>query len=235
MPTGLKYSQIITEGFTAQYDEETNRVTITRNEDNTENLTAYQEGALDSETIEIECVVDTSENGKILTNVAWISEEIDEYGNVIVDEVGEDRDSEPGTAPDVNKDNMEDYKGNTDNKDDLTDPDYFYEGEQDDDDFEKLILESNEFDLKLIKRITEVNGETVPERLLGVDITNLANGSQTTADYQMNKEPVSVSTGDLVTYTFRVYNEGSIDGYVEELTEDIPEGLEFLEQISILI
>ncbi len=228
LPTGLKYSQIITEGFTAQYDEEMNRVTITRNEDNTENLTAYQEGALDSETIEIECVVDTSENGKILTNVAWISEEIDEYGNVIVDEVGEDRDSEPGTAPDVNKDNMEDYKGNTDNKDDLTDPDYFYEGEQDDDDFEKLILESNEFDLKLIKRITEVNGETVPERLLGVDITNLANGSQTTADYQMNKEPVSVSTGDLVTYTFRVYNEGSIDGYVEELTEDIPEGLEFL-------
>ena len=228
LPSGLKYSQITTEGFTAEYDEETNRLTITRDENNTENLTAYQEGQLDSETIEIECIVDTSDNGKILTNVAWISEEIDEYGNVIVDEVGEDRDSEPGTAPNVNKDNMEDYKGNADNKDDLTDSDYFYEGEQDDDDFEKLILESNEFDLKLIKRITAVNGETVPERLLGVDITNLANGTQTTADYQMNKEPVSVSTGDLVTYTFRIYNEGSIDGYVEELTEDIPEGLEFL-------
>ncbi len=228
LPSGLKYSQIITEGFTAQYDEATNRVTITRDANNTENLAAYDGTTLDSETIEIECVVDTSENGKILTNVAWISEEIDEYGNVIVDEVGEDRDSEPGTAPNVDKDNMEDYKGNTQNQDDLTDPDYFYQGEQDDDDFEKLILESNEFDLKLIKRITEVNGEIVPERLLGVDITNLANGTQTTADYQMNKEPVSVSTGDLVTYTFRVYNEGSIDGYVEELTEDIPEGLEFL-------
>ena len=123
---------------------------------------------------------------------------------------------------------MENYKGNTGNKDDLTDSDYFYKGEQDDDDFEKLIVEKNEFDLKLIKRITEVNGEEVPERLLGVDITNLANGSQTTADYQMNKEPVSVSTGDLVTYTFRIYNEGSIDGYAEEITEDIPEGLEFL-------
>ena len=228
LPSGLKYSQITTAGFTAEYDEETNRVTIKRDASNAENLTAYQQGQLDSETIEIECLVDTSENGKILTNVAWISEEIDEYGNVIVDEVGEDRDSEPGTAPNVNKDNMENYKGNTDNKDDLTDSDYFYEGEQDDDDFEKLIVEHNDFDLKLIKRITEVNGEKVPERLLGVDITNLANGSQTTADYQMNKEPVAVSKGDLVTYTFRIYNEGSIDGYVEELTEDIPEGLEFL-------
>ncbi len=231
LPSGLRFSQVITEGFTAEYDEETNRVTITRNENNTENLVAYQEGQLDSETIEIECIVDTSENGKVLTNVAWISEEIDEYGNVIIDEVGEDRDSEPGTAPNVNKDNMEDYKGHTDNNDDLTDSNYFYKGEQDDDDFEKLIInvpEEKEFDLKLIKRITEINGEAIPERILGVDITNLANGSQTTADYQLNKDPVSVGTGDLVTYTFRIYNEGSIDGYAQRITEDIPEGLEFL-------
>lgn len=233
LPTGLTYSKINTQGFTAEYDQETNRVTITRDANNNSNLTAYEEGNLDSETIEIECIVNTNENGKILTNVAWIAEEIDEYGNVITNEVGEDRDSEPSTVPEVNKDNMEDYKGNTENKDDLADSEYFYKGEQDDDDFEKLIInspeeEEEEFDLKLIKRITAVNGETVPERLLGVDITNLANGSQTTADYQMNKAPVSVSTGDLVTYTFRIYNEGDIDGYVEEITEDIPEGLEFL-------
>ena len=228
LPTGLKYSKINTQGFTGTYDEATNRLTITREENNTENLTAYEKGKLDSETIEIECIVDTSENEKILTNVAWIAEEVDEYGNIITNQVGEDRDSEPATAPNVDKDNMENYKGNTQNKDDLADSEYFYEGEQDDDDFEKLIVEKNEFDLKLIKRITEVNGEKVPERLLGVDITNLANGSQTTADYQMNKEPVVVKTGDLVTYTFRIYNEGSIDGYAEEITEDIPEGLEFL-------
>ena len=124
LPSGLKYSQIVTEGFTAEYDEETNRVTITRETNNTENLTAYEKGQLDTETIEIECTVDTSENGKILTNVAWISEEVDEYGNVITDQIGEDRDSEPGTEPNVNKDNMEDYKGNTNNKDDLTDSNY---------------------------------------------------------------------------------------------------------------
>ena len=228
LPTGLKYSKINTQGFIGTYEESTNKVTITREGNNTQNLTAYEKGKLDSETIEIECIVDTSENEKILTNVAWIAEEIDEYGNIITNQVGEDRDSEPETAPNVNKDNMENYKGNTQNKDDLADSEYFYKGEQDDDDFEKLIVEKNEFDLKLIKRITEINGEKVPERLLGVDITNLANGSQTTADYQMNKEPVVVKTGDLVTYTFRIYNEGSIDGYAEEITEDIPEGLEFL-------
>ena len=56
---------------------------------------------------------------------------------------------------------MEDYRGNTENKDDLGDSDYFYEGEQDDDDFEKVVVnvpEEKEFDLKLIKRITGVNG-----------------------------------------------------------------------------
>ena len=228
LPTGLVFSKLNTTGFTASYDEETNRVTITRDANNNTNLSSYVEGNLDSETIELECIVDTSDNGAVLTNVAWISEEIDEYGNVITDTVGQDRDSEPGTTPDVNKDNMEDYKGNTQNQDDLTDSDYFYKGQQDDDDFEKLIVEKNEFDLKLIKRIVEVNGESVPERLLGVDITNLANGTATTADYQMNKEPVAVSKGDLVKYTFRIYNEGSIDGYAEQITEDIPEGLEFL-------
>ena len=139
LPTGLKYSKINTSGFTAQYDETTNRVTIIRDDSNTENLTAYQKGQLDSETIEIECIVDTTVNGKVLTNVAWISGAIDEQGNVI-DQVGEDRDSEPGTVPNVNKDNMESYKGNTSNQDDLTDSNYFYEGEQDDDDFEKLIV-----------------------------------------------------------------------------------------------
>ena len=228
LPTGLRYvANNSSENFDIVYDEETNRITLTRKNDN--NLVAYDGGeTLASETIEIECTVEAGENDTVLTNVAWISNAIDEYGNVI-DQVGEDRDSEPGTKPNVNKDNMEDYKGNTDNQDDLTDPNYFYEGEQDDDDFEKLIVKSSDiFDLKLIKRITEINGEEVPERLLGVDITNLANGTATTADYQMNKAPISVSTGDLITYTFRIYNEGNIDGYVEEITEDIPEGLEFL-------
>ena len=161
LPTGLRYSKINTQGFTATYDEATNRVTITRDESNTENLAAYTKGSLDSETIEIECIVGASENGKILTNVAWISEEIDENGNVITNEVGEDRDSEPGTAPNVNKDNMENYKGNTTNKDDLTDSNYFYKGEQDDDDFEKLQVRklTGEYEVQLEK--VDENGNLI--------------------------------------------------------------------------
>jgi len=41
-----------------------------------------------------------------------------------------------------------------------------------------------------------------------------------------------VSNGDIVTYTIRVYNEGTIAGYAEEITDDIPEGLVFLPENS---
>ena len=233
LPTGLEYSKINTAGYTANYDAGTNRVTITRESSNTTNLKAYKEGqALDSETIEIECIVTAlpdKTNSKILTNVAWIDEEIDANGVVITTQVGQDRDSTPKVAPDVNKDNMENYKGTT-TETDLSKSDTYYPGQEDDDDFEKLILQPSDdiFDLKLIKRITQVNNQNVPERLKSVDISKLASGEETTADYKMEKEPVSVKTGDIVTYTFRVYNEGDIDGYAEEITENIPEGLEFV-------
>ena len=231
LPTGLKYSKINTEGFTASYNETSNQVTITRNANNTTNLEAYTEGNLKSETIEIECEVTAkpdSSNKKILTNVAWIAEEFDAVDNVtITNQKGKDLDSEPSTAPSVNKDNMSNYTGNN-NKEDLTDSTYYYKGQQDDDDFEKLVLNPAAFDLKLIKRIVEVNGTKVPERIESVDITNLANKTATTATYKLNKEPVSVKKGDIVKYTFRVYNEGDIDGYASEITEDIPDGLEFI-------
>lgn len=91
------------------------------------------------------------------------------------------------------------------------------------------------FDLKLIKRITAVNDKPVAERIKSVDVSKLnrevdANGNltETTAKYKMTKDPVSVVKGDIVTYTFRVYNEGTIDGYAKEITEEIPEGLQFL-------
>ena len=231
LPTGLKYSKINTEGFTASYNETSNQVTITRNANNTTNLEAYTEGNLKSETIEIECEVTAkpdSSNKKILTNVAWIAEEFDAVDNVtITNQKGKDLDSEPSTAPSVNKDNMSNYTGNN-NKEDLTDSTYYYKGQQDDDDFEKLVLNPAAFDLKLIKRIVEVNGTKVPERLLSVDVTKLANGTATTADYERDKDPVSVKNGDIVKYTLRVYNEGEIDGYASEISEDIPEGLEFM-------
>ena len=90
------------------------------------------------------------------------------------------------------------------NKEDLTDSTYYYKGQQDDDDFEKLVLNPAAFDLKLIKRIVEVNGTKVPERIESVDITNLANKTATTATYKLNKEPVSVKKGDIVKLTLNM-------------------------------
>ena len=163
LPTGLQFSKINTSGFTADYNSSTNRLTINRNVDNTTNLEAYKENDLKSETIEIECIVTAksdTQGEKILTNVAWIAEEYDAVDNVIIiNQDGKDRDSKPSVTPNVNKDNMTDYTGN-DNKSDLSDPTYYYKGQEDDDDFEKLKLEKeNEgsYNIYLVKQ--DANGE----------------------------------------------------------------------------
>ena len=238
LPTGLKFSKVVSGNFELGSYNETgdNTLTLTRKASNTDNLLAYVEGTLSSETIEIECEVtqkpDTT-NKKILTNVAWISKEYDSVSNLtITNQTKADRDSEPATKPSVNKDNMENYTGSG-NKEDLTDSNYYYKGQQDDDDFEKLVLIPESFDLKLIKRIVAVNNQNVPERIEKIDVSKLntidENGKLvTTGDYTLSKDPVGVKKGDIVTYTFRVYNEGTINGYAKEITEDIPEGLQFL-------
>ena len=46
--------------------------------------------------------------------------------------------------------------------------------------------------------------------------------------YDHTKKALDVVTGDIVTYTIRIYNEGEADGYANEITDDMPEGLEFL-------
>ena len=42
-----------------------------------------------------------------------------------------------------------------------------------------------------------------------------------------------MANGNIVTYTIRVYNEGKMDGYASEITDDIPEGLEYLPEHKI--
>ena len=240
LPTGLVFTSLSDSAkniYDATWDATTNSVTFTRKSSNTDNLAAYTNGNLKSETIEFTCTVTkkaSNTNKEILTNVAWISEEYNSVDNLTITKtVGDDRDSEPDTKPSVNKDNMSDYKGNTSNKNELGDSNYFYKGEQDDDDFEKLVLQPNEFDLKLIKRISEVNNVKVPERIKSVDTSKLNTvGSDgkliTTATYKMDKNPVAVKKGDIIKYGIRVYNEGATDGYASEISEDVPEGLEFV-------
>ena len=228
LPTGLVFNRVVSGNFELDSYSETDNLLKLKRTSNTDNLDAYNGTTLDSETIQIECTVTAVPTNKeqILTNVAWISEEYDAESNVtITNEENADRDSVPGTHPDVNKDNMEDYTGNN-NKEDLTDDDYYFKGQEDDDDFEKLKVVY--FDLALRKFITGKNDTTLTNREPQVDVTHLADGTSTTATYNHPKNPIDMQRGDIVIYTIRVYNEGSMDGYANEITDYLPEELEFL-------
>ena len=228
LPTGLVFNRVVSGNFELDSYSETDNLLKLKRTSNTDNLDAYNGTTLDSETIQIECTVTAVPTNKeqILTNVAWISEEYDAESNVtITNEENADRDSVPGTHPDVNKDNMEDYTGNN-NQEDLADEDYYYKGQEDDDDFEKLKLVY--FDLSLRKFITGRNDTTLTNREPQVDVTHLADGSETTAIYNHPKDPIEMQRGDIIIYTIRVYNEGSKDGYANEITDYLPEELEFL-------
>ena len=228
LPTGLVFNRVVSGNFELDSYSETDNLLKLKRTSNTDNLDAYNGTTLDSETIQIECTVTAVPTNKeqILTNVAWISEEYDAESNVtITNEENADRDSVPGTHPDVNKDNMEDYTGNN-NQEDLADEDYYYKGQEDDDDFEKLKLVY--FDLSLRKFITGRNDTTLTNREPQVDVTHLADGSETTAIYNHPKDPIEMQRGDIIIYTIRVYNEGPKDGYANEITDYLPEELEFL-------
>ena len=135
--------------------------------------------------------------------------------------------------------NIAEIKEHTDeNGDDIEDkdsvPDNDIPGEDDIDD-EYLILEEIEeekiFDLALRKFITEVEREGNNININAATRYPVPQESeQNTRDifYKHNKTPLVVTYGDIITYTIRVYNEGEIDGYVQEITDNLPEGIEFL-------
>ena len=193
--------------------------------------------------VTVECEVENSAEG-VLTNVA----EISQYkikDNVIIDS---DRDSSP--ADWRNPVNGNPYENNTVNRKSRTWVNYIgrgvleegkfkvYKGQQDDDDFEKVVV--GELDLVLKKVITKVNDKSVNDlengiytRFIDGEIkvdTELFNTIKdvTTADYYMNKTPVEVDINDKITYQIRIYNEGSFDATASEITDYIPKGLDLV-------
>ncbi len=169
--------------------------------------------------IQIKCrVKSTADLDKVITNIAEITDFTDANGETITD-----RDSDKANVQLPSDEELPDYKGNDSNKSILDDENYFYRGQEDDDDFEKLILE--EFDLALRKFITGVDENPVTNRVPVFTNVKDENGNYI---YEHTKEPVEVETMDIVEYTIRVYNEGNIAGYAKEITDDIPTGLEFL-------
>jgi len=226
LPTGLEFVRVVSGDYVATTPVVGNKLILTKV--GTTDIPAYTgSGEPSSETVEIECEVTAtvSQTRQILTNIAWISED-----SAITPT---DRDSQPGTHPTKTDPELPDYKGNTTNKDQLSDEEYHYKGEQDDDDFEKLTIPGQEFDLALRKYITKVNDDPVAvSRDPDIDETALSAGSSTTATYKHKKDPVQVMPGDIVTYKITIYNEGDIAGRAIEITDQLPTGLEFVRVVS---
>ena len=151
----------------------------------------------------------TSEN---ITNIA----DVTEY---------QDENKKPVTDRDSQEDNVElpDDKDLPGYKDDETGE--YIPGQQDDDDFEKVIVKT--FDLALGKWVTQAividsNGQTVtqtghqpyddPEQIVKVEL------------HRKKLNEVTVK----FRYSIRVINEGELEGYAKEVTDYIPEGLKFV-------
>ena len=366
LPTGLKFVEVESGNFEKEsYNETTNKLTLKRKATNKENLAKYTEGStLSSETIQIKCevIAESKETQQILTNLAWISEEVDGVTEeVITNEEGKDRDSEPSTIQEKTKDELvttnDGYIGNESNNGKaLNNSGNYFAGQQDDDDFEKVVIpkaegsyqiqlekvdkegnkittsgaefkytlpgqsgtktgtttngvlnlgtvqitsvgnkdtitieetkapegynkligsltiqvekaisggkyvatgasitagntnsnasvkiengivkitvknEKKEFDLALRKYISKVDG-TTHNRVPNVDTSTIS--SEGTATYNHTKEPIVVKRNSEIIYTIRVYNEGEVDGYAEQITDYLPEELEFLPEHEI--
>ena len=182
-------------------------------------LKAFDGTTLDYVELKIKCrVKSTADLDKVITNIAEITAFTDVQGKAVLD-----IDSQGGNVKLPSDENLPDYKGNETNKSPLGDADYFYKGQQDDDDFEKLILE--EFDLALRKFITRVNETPITNRVPVFTNVKDKNGNYI---YEHTKEPIEVDSTDIVEYTLRIYNEGDIAGYAKEIKDNIPEGLEFI-------
>ena len=189
--------------------------------DGANKISAFNGTTLAYKDVKIKCrVVATDPMADKITNIADITKFTDGDGNTVTD-----RDSQENNVNLPTGKDLENYRDSEINR-----GEEYIPGQQDDDDFEKLTLK--EFDLSLRKFITGVNGTAITNREPQVNVTPLKNGG-TTAIYNHPKTPVSVAIGDLVEYTIRVYNEAEIDGYVEEITDHLPDQLEFVSENEI--
>ena len=220
------------------YDKNNNTITFTNV---SENILPKYEGTLASETIEIECEVvhePSTKTNNYLTNIAYISEAY-KTETETPEKVVQDRDSNTNNYPQVNQNTNGDkytgYHGGDNTKDVYSDTNnnVYFPGQEDDDDFEIVVIKPADFDLALQKYITNVvspDGTMKPGRSAPtINTENLKpNGKETTAKYNLDKTAIRVKSGDYVLYTLTAYNEGEVDGYVKKITDNIPTGLEYV-------
>jgi len=165
-----------------------------------------------------------NQTGNKITNIALYEDKSMSYAYNGVFTTGDKYNGYHG-GDNKNGDNSKDVYNDGTNNDD------YFPGKEDDDDFEVVVVKPATFDLALQKYISNIysNGTNKAGRKEPtIDTTKLANKTATTATYTQDKTPIRVKHGDYVTYTFTVYNEGDIDGYVDKITDNIPTGLQFV-------
>ncbi len=76
------------------------------------------------------------------------------------------------------------------------------------------------------KFITKVDDKNITDREPTVVVDS--NGKIKFSVSPEAKKPLQVENEDVIIYTIRVYNEGNIAGYAKEVSDNLPQGLEFL-------
>lgn len=197
--------------------------------------------SISCEDIEFECEVlrnPLTNTNLYLTNIVYIAEEYNQEDNItITNQENLDIDSVPTIYPESEReflgDKYEGYKGREENPSVYTDTNnsVYFMGQEDDDDFEIIVIKKSEFDFSLKQFITDVTTDGITRSVREepkVNAKDVLEGKEKNAEYVQNKVPVNVKNGDYVTYKFRIYNEAEKDGYINKVTNSIPDGMEFV-------
>ena len=179
---------------------------------------------LDYKDLPILCKINTSAPDKTkLINSA----EITKYENKDGNEIDKDVDSEPDNLTEKNKEKRE----------------------QDDDDYEVIEVKKKIVDLALSKFIAAISNDTQISdgeyltkngnigskenpytRATEVDTTKLRDDQNChDATYTKVKDPLVVPAQSYVLYDIRVYNEGETDVYAGEVTDHLPDYLDYVD------
>ena len=221
------------------YSTLTNGVGIYLKSENPITIPGYDGTTLSYETIKLKCIVKAkaeNESAQILTNIAYISAEYNSETkeDIVTNQIGADRDSAPGVFP-VFQGHENDTTQNGVTYWNLTSPDYgyignkknenyslnsslYFEGEQDDDDFEKVIIMPQK-DITVTKTWNDEDNQDGMRDAYTITLTGKVGNNEIYTNSQTLEENV-------LTYTWpglaKYYNGEEIVYSVAET--DIPDG-----------
>ena len=221
LPEGLEFvDDELNKSFGWKYDKANNQVVtkVLSKEANKDNfIPAYNKETQTISSKKIQLKLKVSDNVKLKTKLTTIAEITASLAKDRKETL--DRDSNDLVAmPETEK--LAEYT----------------ENQEDDDDFEKLIIE--EFDLASVKYIKSVNGKDCDERWAKLQLDperaeEYKNGVFNGFKYKSDNEMLKLKQNDIVVYGINVYNEGSVKAYAKEVKDTIPSGLVFIKDSEI--